>query len=205
MERPGIMIRLMEVSDISLVSRIHAESFPNSRSTKLGMLFVRRMYQWYILNQPGLSFVALLNKEIVGFVAGAVGGGTLRFRYTFWQIVWGFLRHPRLLSEAEMFASWKSHLRKRKTRLPAGGQIEMVKILLDSIAVTSGVRGKGVGRQLLNSFEKAARGKNATILGLGVESDNLVARHLYESCDWHLLHNDIEHNSANYVKDIRMS
>ena len=72
MEKSNIIIRLMDIADINKVSAIHSECFPTSRSTRLGMPFVRRMYQWYVLDQPGLSFVAILNEEIVGFVAGVV-------------------------------------------------------------------------------------------------------------------------------------
>jgi ribosomal protein S18 acetylase RimI-like enzyme len=166
------------------------------------------MYQWYILNQSGLSFVAIFDEEIVGFVVGSIGDESRRFRYTFWQIVWGFLRNPLLLMRSEMFASWKSHVQglvseNRKPHRPGDGQAAVVKAALDSLGIAPDIRGKGIGKSLVGVFEQAARDKNASVLALGVESDNLIARRLYERCGWGLVLDDVKHNSANYVKELK--
>lgn len=211
MEKLELTIKPMDASDISKVVGLHADSFPNSRSSKLGEPFLRKMYQWYFLYQPGLSFVAVLNAEIVGFVTGAIGGGTARrrFRYAFWQILWGFLCHPQYFLQTEMFEAWQVHLRglfvsANGIQKPEAGKVEIVKITLDSIAVAPHARGRDVGRLLVSAFEQAAQEQGATFLGLGVESDNLNARHFYERCGWRLTRDDIEHNSANYVKEFQV-
>lgn len=212
MEESELTIKPMSALDMSKVIRLHSECFLNSRSSKLGKPFLRRMYKWYFLYQPRLSFVAVLNGEIVGFVTGALGGGTARrrFRYAFWQIVWGFLLHPKFFLHTEMFEAWQVHLHglfvsANKIQKTEAGKAKTLKVTLDSIAVAPPVRGRDVGRSLIRAFEQAAQEQGVTILGLGVESDNLVARRLYERCGWRLLHDDVEHNSANYIKELQKS
>jgi ribosomal protein S18 acetylase RimI-like enzyme len=212
MQIPDITLRSLKATDIKSVVKIHCAGFPNSRSTKLGEPFLKKMYQWYFLYNPRLSFVATLNGEIVGFVTGAIGGGTARrrFRYAFWQIVFGFLRHPQLFLQTEMFEAWQVHLRGLfvsvdRNQNPEAGKAEIVKVTLDSIAVAPPARSRDVGRLLVSAFEQAAQEQGATILGLGVESDNRIARQFYEHCGWRLTQDDIEHNSANYVKELQTS
>ena len=51
---------------------------------------------------------------------------------------------------------------------------------LNSIAVTPGVAGRGLGRTLLEAAEAQARAKGCTVLRLEVRADNKPARTLYE-------------------------
>jgi hypothetical protein len=72
---PPFSIRSMTSMDLEQIIQIHQLSFPDSRSTKLGKLFLTRMYSWYLLHQPQLSFVAEHNNVVIGFVAGTLGSG----------------------------------------------------------------------------------------------------------------------------------
>ncbi len=207
MSNTNLCIRKMDAADISIVTEIHLESFPNSRSSKLGKPFLRRMYHWYILRQPTLSLIAILHSDIVGFVTGTFGwgGARRRFRYTFWQILLGIVRHPTLLFSAEIFDKWENFLRgllpdpNRGTSQP---DARGAKVTLDSIAVHPIARGRNVGMELVNAFEHAASERGAGYLALGVESNNFAARHLYENCGWELVLNDEKNNSANYRKPL---
>lgn len=202
-------IREMKPTDISRVAYIHSLCFRNSRSTKLGSPFLRRMYRWYITYQPHLSIVAILNENIVGFVTGAIGGNSARkrFRYTFWHIILGFCKNPTLIFEERILKNWRvlmpglllrsSWFKDGKKSLRNG-----FKVTLDSIAVDPTVRGQNIGSMLVIAFEKAAKEQGATYLGLGVESDNTTARNFYERCGWTLSHENLTGKSANYVKDL---
>jgi ribosomal protein S18 acetylase RimI-like enzyme len=202
-------LRLLAASDISKVVKIHSMSFPNSRSTKLGEPFLQRMYQWYVLYQPHLSFVAVRDEEVIGFVTGTLGwgGGRRRFKFAFWQIVWGFLSHPGLFLSAHMFEAWSSFIKgllpARKNVLP-GGHSSGMKVTLDSIAVHPSARGLKIGQALISMFERAAESQGATYLSLGVEADNHAARRLYESCGWKLMQGNAEQNSVNYAREIKV-
>ncbi len=206
----------MTMDDVKAVVAIHRQSFPGSRSTNLGDAFLRKMYRWYLTFYPELAWVACIDAQVMGFVTGATGGSARRrFRYALPEIVWGFLTHPRILLQPDMFELWQSYLmgllpeyRNAKTLPPSADQllgtqpkIEM-RVKLDSIAVHQNARGRNVGKSLVLAFELAAKKRGATKLGLGVEADNIAARHLYEVCGWHLDLEDIMHNSAIYSKVI---
>lgn len=207
----------MLATDIHRVVEIHLESFPASRSSKLGGPFLKKMYKWYFLYHPMLSFVATLDDRVVGFVTGSIGGGSAqrRFRYAFWQIVWGFLRQPRLFFQPEMFEAWNVHVASlffyirnlffRQQPRPNSSTVRQelrIKATLDSIAVSSSARGRNIGEFLVSAFEQAARNQGATYMGLGVERDNLAARRLYERCGWQIVFDNVERNSANYIKNM---
>jgi len=203
-------VRLLRGDDIDEVVAIHCESFPDSRSTRLGKPFLRRMYQWYLVCQPRLSLVGEMDGKVVGFVTGTFGwgGARRRFRYTLRQILWGFIRRPSLLVSAEMFERWENFLKglmpgslmPGSPRVSSQPHSKGVKVTLDSIAVSPKARGRNVGTALMNAFEDAAEKLGAGFLALGVERDGIAARRLYESCGWELLREDTESNSVNYVK-----
>lgn len=212
-----MMIRMMEVNDIEAVVSIHLASFPNSRSSRLGRPFLRKMYEWYMRYQPQLSFVAVLDDDVAGFVTGTYGwgGAQRRFRYTLWQIVFGFLRNPILLLSTEMFEAGPNFLRglmMKQQNKPSTSQalnpVETaksfspppIKVALDSIAVHPSARGQNAGVALVEAFEQSARLLGGGYLSLGVEADNCSARRLYEKCGWSVVHENAENNSAGYCK-----
>lgn len=205
---PVALIRPMEVADIETVAAIHLASFPNSRSSRLGKPFLRKMYTWYFRNQPKLAFVAIGGQDVLGFVTGTYGwgGGRMRFRYTFWQILWGFVRCPVLLFSPEMFEQslslFKGLFGQRKVQVVVVEDRKGIKVTLDSIAVSPQARGQNLGVRLIESFENSARQLGGGYLALGVEYDNLAARRLYENCGWHVVYEDKGKNTASYHKVI---
>lgn len=204
-----LAVRPMVIADLSDVVAIHRESFPDSRSSRLGDAFLRKMYRWYMTYYPELAFVAMINSRVVGFVTGAASGsGRRRFRYTLLEILWGIFSHPRLLFRADMFELWPSYLmgllpKYRNARNSASSDNIPVKVKLDSIAVRQSARGCNVGKSLMYAFEQATQKLGVTLLVLGVEIDNTAARRLYESCGWVLVQEDATNNSASYVKEIQ--
>ena len=164
------------------------------------------MYRWYLVYQPSLSFINVMNFDIVGFVTGTFGwgGGRKRFRYAFLQILFGLIFHPSLWLSAETFESWESFLRglfqgqNQSYQSHSNG----IKVTLDSIAVSPQTRGMNVGVGLMKAFEDAASKLGAGYLALGVERDNLAARHLYERCGWNIAREDVGSISISYVKKV---
>jgi len=90
-------IRPLKMEHLDAVTAIHVERFPNSRSTQLGKPFLRKMYRWFITNQPDLALVATIDDQVVGFAVGSIGGyGRRVFRYALLQVAWGLVSHPKL-------------------------------------------------------------------------------------------------------------
>lgn len=201
-------LRPMSPNDVEKVARLHAESFPDSRSTRLGMPFLVKMYTWFVLKQPRLACVAIMNGQIIGFVTGAIGGSSRKiFRYAWREISLAFVRNPTLIMSSGMFEAWPSYLH---GLLPSSKSVvsqsvsstDKIKAVLTSIAVSPSARGRQAGKALVAAFEQAAQACGASRFGLGVELDNHPARRLYESCGWILAKEDTSTNSANYIKEI---
>ncbi len=204
-----IQIRRMEMSDLHEVAKLHAECFPSARSTRLGMPFLKKMYEWYVVYQPGLSFVAVRQNAVIGFVVGTKGREShkRRFRFAFWQAVLGALLHPGIFFSIDIAAAWKTYLRgfssiKQVMPPPMPGKPAHQKVSLDSIAVRPAARHANIGTALITGFEEAAIQHNASFLTLGVEADNTAARKFYERCGWRVLREDKTQNDAHYIKDI---
>ena len=205
-----MILRQLLISDINAVVKIHQEGFPQSRSTKLGKRFLRKMYRWYITYHPRLAFGAELDGQLIGFIVGSLGNtSSERTRYLLGEILLGFARHPMLLSNMKMFNSWQSFARDLLPKQNHSPQTKHDKVIintlktkaaLDSIAVSSTVRKKNIGRSLMQAFEDSAEQLGATFMVLGVEYNNVPARALYEKCGWGLINENINDNSANYQK-----
>lgn len=205
----GVFIRQMTIADLASVIRIHCDSFPGSRSTELGQVFLRKMYRWFMKHYPDLALVAIGGVTPIGFVTGSLGSYSHRmFRYTLPEIALGFISNPRLLIHPRMFSLWRSFMKGLFTRTAGSAKTEIAGApgfvaSLGSIAVSSESRGRRVGDALMLAFENAARQQKAVSLFLSVKADNKSARRLYENCGWTLVQEDAGQNSAVYVKEIR--
>ena len=209
MKEENIYVRLMKLMDLAQVVEIHQISFQSSRSTKLGKPFLRKMYEWYVIYQPNLSFVVEKEGAIVGFLTGTGGyeGGRRRFNYCLPFIILGLLYNPSLLFSENMFYGWKYYLqgiyqKKNVQKVVSAKKTKKKKYVLDSIAVHPNSRGLGIACKLINTFEKAAKEHGADYLTLGVERDNLSAIQLYEKNGWNFERADRNSSSTHYVKKI---
>lgn len=201
-----LTIKKLEAADVEGVAEIHLEQFPRSRSTLLGRPYVRKMYRWFLTEQPELSIIIISDGRPVGFAVGAIGGyGRRLMRYALPEIIWGLVSHPMLLTRGETFNLWTSYAKALLPRLgrreDSGSNISAeVKASLASIAVSKAAQGRGAGKALMAAFEVAARGQGATVLGLSVVAENTAARRLYEACGWKVQREDSDTGSAYYRK-----
>ncbi len=206
---PNITVRRMSLNDINTVVEIHIEQFPDSRSTSLGRIYLRKMYRWFVEKQSELSLVILDSSQIVGFAVGAIGGyGRKIFRYTLGEIALGILLHPGLLFKKRTFQLWQSYL---KGLLPArskaasqsddiGAPAADRRASLCSIAIARSAQGRGLGKALLFALEDCFRDMGIAQVMLSVQSSNLPARRLYESCQWENQGDLAELGSTSYRK-----
>jgi len=198
----------MKKEDILEVANLHCLAFPQSRSTRLGRPYVRKMFRWFLKYQPGLCFIARHDEEIAGYVVGAIGGyGRKLFRYALFEIILGLLTHPNLWHKTETFMLWRSYakglLPNFKKANPGKVRInQTVSAALAGIGVIEAYQGQGIGKALTLAFEDAATCLGATRLTLSVHMNNTSARRLYESCGWVMDQENEEAQSAHYTKVI---
>ncbi len=184
-------IRPLRIEDLDAVTAVHLERFPESRSTSLGKPFLRKMYRWFIVNQPELALVATIDGRVVGFAVGSIGGyGRQIFRYALPEITWGLVRHPKLILRPSTFNLWKSFMRglipksdKRKEAKPNNpGNAEVVDAWFASLAVSRSAQ--GAGPFLIIAFERALKRKGAKLVAGTVLANNTVLRRVYENLGW---------------------
>lgn len=203
-----VIIRSLTKQDIPAVADVHSTVFAGSRTTRLGKRYLRKMYKWFVENQPHLNLVAEQDGQIIGFLTGAIGGyGRKIFRYAFWEIVLGFILHPNLIFHREMFKLWRSYLQglnpiliwkaRQASSQPAP---TMIRAGLASIGVSQIAQGSGIGKKLVTRFEEVARAQGASMTALSVHADNTPARRLYESCGWEYVEKYSTPDSAYYIK-----
>jgi len=198
----------MRFLDIKAAARLHCQAFPHSRSTKLGQPYVRKMFRWFVMQQPGLSLVARTDGEISGYVVGAVGGyGRKLFRYAFFEVLMGLLIHPGLWFQSETFLLWRSYLKglfpqKTSNTSKVGGEPVIVRAALAGIGVDPTQQGQGIGSFLVAAFEEAAKELGVGKLTLSVDKDNISARRLYDRHGWRVDSENKEANTVHYMKVI---
>ena len=200
-ERPIVHIRLLSEDDLAAIVALHGDLFPSSRSTLLGPAFLRAMYRWFLTFYPDLALVAEAGGNCVGFAVGSLGGYGRRIARSAWrQILLGLCRRPYLTLRPGMFrllGSYAMAFFPRRSVQPV-----VPKVSLASIGVDRSTQQSGIGAALLRRFEEQAKRRNASVLGLSVESTNHAARRLYQRCGWTLRSEDRQVESAYYIKHL---
>lgn len=160
-------------SDIEQIVRVHIDAFPNFFLTSLGAGFLKTYYRAYLDNTDALLICAKENGAVIGFAATAVfsQGFNKQLIMRNWSsfLVQGvklMLIRPKALL----------HLLKNMEKTN-NGKDEDVKETADyaelySIAVASGVQGKGVGRALMLETESELKRRSIVKLSLTTDSDN---------------------------------
>lgn len=207
----GIQITHPTKNNIPQLAELHCTLFPTSRSTQFGRLYVKKMFRWFLENYPELSFFAVDGSQVIGYVVGAIGGyGRRVFRYAIFELIIGFLIHPNLWVKKSTFLLWRSYLQgilpARKNQQPVMGpsthRPAQFSISLADIGVAVTHQGRGIGKELTSTFEKAARELGAGYLSLSVMEDNLSARKVYEACGWVMDGEFKESRSVHYEKKL---
>ena len=116
--------------------------------------------------RPEFSFAAITDGQLVGIAGFKTAHGSFTGGITF------ALLHTHLWIFRTIRAIVVLSLFERK--LTAG------QLLMDGIAVSPGMRGKGIGTMLLNRLKQYARGEGYHTLRLDVINTNPAARRLYE-------------------------
>jgi len=194
-----VLIRNLEVKDLSGVAAVHVAAFPGSALTMLGTEAVRRYYEWQLLGpHESVSLGAFLGPEVVGFCVGGIFRGAmigfLRKNRIF--LTWRVLTHPWLMTnpifrERLTFGTriLKISTKPKASAPPAKNQIIKSFGIL-SIGVHPKCQGLGVGKLLMKESEDVARQRGFREMDLTVHTDNHQAVKFYESFDWKKISNN---------------
>lgn len=168
----GIRVRSATMDDIPAIATVHREAFPGFFLTRLGSGFLRAYYRAVLRFDGGRLYVAADGGWIVGFVAGFVDPP--RFYGAIKRRPWKFaaplaaalLRRPWLVgSILARIGAVAVRGRPDGEQVTADGRVE-----LSSLAVRPSMRGRGVGRRLVQTFIDSARGTPATVVSLTTDA-----------------------------------
>lgn len=169
------IIPFTQLSDgqVRVVAQLHAQGL-HSLLADLGLPFVERYYQIVRAEPDVLGFCAVSKSgDPLGWAVGSSKpeqvNGRLREALVWfaWQMLRVVFTRPRVLGQL------LSSLRTASAPVPEGA------VELTYIGVDPSVRGRGVGRALLDAFTRAARVAGYRSAVLSVEAENAAAIALY--------------------------
>lgn len=184
-----VIIRPAILSDMDGMAKCHVASFPEQFMTKMGVVWLRGLYRYFIQHQKGISTVAVSDAgEILGLVVG--GGNCIRneflhealFKYPH-LLLWKFLTCSIVRKKLTLELLTKLRFKNKNTTSNSQLDESDCGVLL-SIGVCPDWRGKGIADKLLESFSNTAK-KQYDKLRLTVHTDNLRAIAFYRKSNWY--------------------
>jgi GNAT superfamily N-acetyltransferase len=203
--------------DLLGVAKCHAVCFNTSLSTKLGLSYIKKSFEWYLANQNCFLFHIVNNEgDVIGYCGGFIpqyagqGSTSSILQYTMKEAVKGVALHPWLLFHKEIMAIYplifknikkKIFKKKELTKLAEPVSNFDKRVGLVVIGVHPAYRGSGVFAALMNEFEHKAQQANIYRLVLSVKKDNVRAISAYTKQGWFIAKEHIKMlEMAKYLK-----
>jgi GNAT superfamily N-acetyltransferase len=199
-----MILEKTKISDLKKMAKCHKSAFPNSLSSKLGILFIKKMLSWYIIDQRGVIFHISENNRIIGYCGGIIfkeaglsGAATSITQFCFKTLIFSYILRPWLIFHSDNFK--RISFIKRNVFLKMGlvkNENSNYNIIsspktpfqpllgLVVIGVDSKFQGKGIGSVLLMEFERLAKIDKVHKIYLSVKSKNIQAIKVYEKNGW---------------------
>jgi ribosomal protein S18 acetylase RimI-like enzyme len=193
----------MTAAMVPEVARIHSETFAGYLSARLGRAYVKAYIRWFCQARQAIALVATDgDHKIIGYVVGApLGYNQAMNRSLFLVAATSIMLRPWLFFSAPFRRAIVARLWLMlglPSPQPAEISLPPPAMSLVTIGVSSGARGKNVGRSLTEAFEAKARARQMRSLRLSVLPDNISARRLYEKCGWQPLATPVRDHEAMY-------
>lgn len=179
-----IKILRMEKEHLDEVALLHIEAFKDYPSTKLGKAYVKAFLKLFLESEFSIMYVAIKNLKVCGYVIG-IENNKLKTKKISPIIFLSFLRKPYLIFDKKIlnkiYYKFRNLLKIDKEVLPL---LPSPFISLVGIGVAPENMGKGIGQNLMESFEQEAIKRGYKAMRLSVYNENLRAKKLYERCLW---------------------
>lgn len=199
---------MSQYSDINNIAVCHRLCFGDSLSSKLGINYSKKTFEWFLAGENRFLFHVLENDILVGYCGGFyprfAGDGSTSdmIQYAMKEAVKGTLVRPWLFFHKEVMALYpvifKNVYRKIFTTKNKAGEIKMTntpekRIGLVVIGVHPSYRGKGVFEILMNQFENETLERKFNKMVLSVKKKNTRAINAYKKMGWSV---EKENNSS---------
>ncbi len=173
-------LRPLSLDDISRVARFHSSYIPHSTFARLGIPFLKILYQGFLGSDYGFVYTYWEGEEMQGFIAGATDSQNLlksllpRYPLSLLLISLKVLfRHPGLLSS--LFQTFC---------YPQKVDLEQTKAELLFIAVKPESRGRDIGSKLILRALKELKKRGIDRVKVSVEKNNRQAINLLKKMNF---------------------
>lgn len=188
--------------DLHAIAKCHEQCFKDSLSCKLGINYIKKTFEWFLIKPNRFLFHIEKEGEIIGYCGGFipqyVGDGSTSgmMQYAMQQAITGALLHPWLLFNKEVIALYPLILKNIKRKLLGKQQGAALVTPVDRfdkrlglvvIGVHPSHRGAGVFPLLMSEFEAKAHTFNINRLILSVKKDNARALKAYYRQGWFII------------------
>jgi ribosomal protein S18 acetylase RimI-like enzyme len=187
-----MIVRRTIDTDINSLAQVHVNAFKNHVNSLLGERYARAFIRWFMENDNSICLTSEIDGKQLGYVCGTALGYNQKLNTDLlWIVVRCFLLKPSLFFNTELMAIakgkvqillGKKSLLKDVVKNPIGAGISLVSICSDE---TSSY--KGIGKALIDEFERHARLNGFNFMRLSVKSKNVKAISFYERNNWKLL------------------
>ena len=189
-----------EPFEIKEIAVCHILCFPNSLSSKLGVHYVAKSYEWFLAADNRFLMHVTDGKSIIGYCGGFIpqhkGDGSVSgmMQYAMKEAATGMLRKAWLFFNKDIIGFYplifknifKVFFKKKTKKAQADFSNEIIenKTGLVVIGVHPAYRGKGVFEILMASFEKKATELDTNKITLSVKNNNERAINAYKKVGW---------------------
>lgn len=168
----AIEVKLACLDDLSRITEIHMDIFPQDLSTYLGSRFVRKHYYGDLLRKSsGFGLAAYFDSVIVGFVFGVYDCKKLPFIR---KVMYLWYELGNLLANPIESLRWLKLFFSRKAKFTHPYKAELI-----SLGVKKEFQGKGISKLLVSAFKQHLR--SSDIRCCWTKTHSPVAVHVYES------------------------
>ena len=180
----------------------HLSAFPNSYTSKLGLKYVIKMLEWFIVSKDRFLIGVKTEENIVGYIGGAKGFGSTSgmLQYAFRQGVLSLMLRPYLIFNLTFLSNLNLIFKNVKRRYfppkESGVDSSQTKIPLEKedlsvglvvIGVNPKFRRKGVANKLLSAFVANSKQLGCGLAHLSVKTDNVNAIDAYTKNGWKIM------------------
>lgn len=165
-----MIITTPQISDIPSIARIHSETFKDFFLTTLGEKFLRTYYRSYFkCNESVLLVVKDTDiNELIGFAAGTAHSEGFHKRLIKKNLIDFFVTGVLIIfSRPSALIRIMKNLDKKTDVADDGNYAELL-----SIAILPQYAGKGIGKKILEEFEKNVKSKGGSRLALTTDFEN---------------------------------
>jgi len=188
--------------DIEGISRCHLQCFKNSLSSKLGIAYTKKTFEWFLNNDHRFLFHITIDGEVAGYCGGFIpryiGDGSTSniMQYTIRQAFIGIIFHPWLIFQKDVIGLYPLIFRNVKKKIFKRGRSSVAlqpvtaidkRVGLVVIGVHPQHRGSGLFQRLMHEFEAKALLHQIHKLVLSVKKDNVRAIKAYTKQGWFII------------------